>query len=194
MIKISSDFIGNFKLGDNIVYNFSILNQLYLAQSNDGSQILLKPIIIVIASITEAVLFDLYLRIEHYTSEGVPNITEKILDEIRKKKIDEFSKYIDNAKSKKLLGKNAKIYEQLHNLRKLRNRVHIQNTKNHFEPDEKVAFSKARQTTAEKTLEELMKIMEERYTRKNTSDFVNVFKLPWEEHLEHYEALGIVFD
>ena len=142
-----------------------------------------KPIILLIASIAEALLFDLYLRIEHYTNEGVPNIPNKVLDEIRTKTIDEFAKYIHNARSKSLLGADADLYDNLHELRKLRNRIHIQNTKNHFEPDDGAAFSSARQTIAEKTLERLMKIMERDYTRVGVGGFVGEFILPWDEHI-----------
>lgn len=69
--------MGSFKLGDNIVHNLNILRALYAFQNaGDPNQqrLLRKPIILLIAFIAEAVLFDLYLRIEEYTNEGVPNI------------------------------------------------------------------------------------------------------------------------
>jgi hypothetical protein len=185
MITTSSNFMGSFKLGDNIVYNLSVLRELYALQeagNANQTELLRKPIILVIASIAEALLFDLYLRIEHYTNEGVPNIPNDVLEEIRTKTIDEFSKYIANAKSKSLLGTDPALYDALDELRKLRNRIHIQNTKNHFEPDDRVAFNSVRQTAAERTLEILMKTMERDYTRVGIAGFVDDFILPWSDH------------
>ncbi len=180
--------MGSFKLGDNVAYNLDTLIELYSIQNagNHRQQALLrKPIIVLIGSIAEALLFDLYLRIEHYTSEGVPNIPKHILEDIRTKTIDEFAKYIDNARSKNLLGVDPQIYDDLHELRKLRNRVHIQNTKNHFEPDDRKAFNSTRQTTAEKTLEKLMKILEKEYARTASAvkGHVRPFRLPWNDHV-----------
>ena len=168
------------------MHNLSTLSELYAIQETGSTiqkKLLRKPIIVFIASVAEAVLFDLYLRIEHYTREGVQNIPEELLEEIRTKILDEFAKYIDNAKSKKLLGTDAVFYSNLHDLRKLRNRIHIQNSKNHFEPDDSVAFSRARQITAERTLESLMKIMERDYARVNVGDHVAEFILPWNAHI-----------
>lgn len=185
MITISSGFIGNFKLGDNIVHNLAILRELYGCQatgSEELCELLRKPIVLLIASVTEAVLFDLYLRISQFTREGVANIPDEILDEIRNKTIDEFAKYIDNARSKSLLGTDTALYDALHELRKLRNRVHIQNTKSHFEDDESEAFNAARQLCAEQTLEKVMQFMENKYPRK-MQKHVEDFVLPWDSHI-----------
>ena len=185
MITISSNFMGSFKLGDNIVYNLAVLRELYAQQgagNNSQKGLLRKPIILVIASVAEALLFDLYLRIEHYTTEGVPNIPDHVLEEIRAKTIDEFAKYIANAKSKSLLRSDSRLYDDLDELRKLRNRIHIQNTKGHFEPDDPAAFNADRQIAAERALETLMKIMERDYARVGIEGFVDDFVLPWRSH------------
>ncbi len=182
MVTISSGFIGSFKLGDNIVHNLSILGELYASQkagTSEQRELLRKPIIVTIASIAEAVLFDLYLRINSFTREGVANIPPIVLDEIRTKTIDEFAKYIDNAKSKSLLGGSTGIYDSLTELRKLRNRIHIQNAKSHFEPDEIDAFNASRQADAESTLETLLKYMEKNYPRTADKKCVEDFVLPW---------------
>jgi len=185
MITISSNFIGNFKLGDNIVHNLNILRELCASQKNGNAnqqRLLRKPIILIIASVAEALLFDLYLRIENYTNEGVPNIPDEVLEEIRTKTIDEFAKYISNARSKSLLGADLELYDDLDELRKLRNRIHIQNTKNHFESDDRAAFNRDRQTAAERTLEILIKTIERDYTRVGVGGFVGDFILPWNDH------------
>ena len=185
MITISSNFIGSFKLGDNIVHNLAILKELYGFQETGRANqkaLLRKPIIVIIGSIAEAILYDLYLRIKGYTREGVQNIPEDVLEEIRTKTIDEFAKYIANARSKDLLGTDPGLYENLDELRKLRNRIHIQNTKNHFELDDGKAFNYGRQITAERTLEVLMKTMAWNYARLDIQQFVEDFTLPWDDH------------
>ncbi|MEX0332158.1 MAG: hypothetical protein AB3N64_12105 [Puniceicoccaceae bacterium] len=191
MKTICSDFMGSFRLGDNIVHNLGTLKVLYEVQNNGSYEVrkfLRKPIIVTIGSIAEAVLYDLYLRINSYVLEGVPNIPESVIEEIRTKTIDEFAKYITNAKSKNLLGEDPSIYDALDELRKLRNRVHIQNSKNHFESGEWDAFSLNRQRSSEKTLERLLTIMESKYTRKGVGGFVGSFELPWEPHIKAQQA------
>lgn len=183
--------MGSFRLGDNIVHNLGTLKVLYEVQNNGSYEVrkfLRKPIIVTIGSIAEAVLYDLYLRINSYVLEGVPNIPESVIEEIRTKTIDEFAKYITNAKSKNLLGEDPSIYDALDELRKLRNRVHIQNSKNHFESGEWDAFSLNRQRSSEKTLERLLTIMESKYTRKGVGGFVGSFELPWEPHIKAQQA------
>ena len=182
MVTISSGFIGDFKLGDNIVHNLAILRELYASQKSGTAKqrnLLRKPIILLLASIAEAVLYDLYLRINSFTSEGVANVSDAVLEEIRTKTIDEFAKYIDNAKSNSLLGSDNAIYDALTELRKLRNRIHIQNTRAHFEPDDLKAFNAARQADAEKTLENLLKRMQQYYSRTAALKCVDDFVLPW---------------
>ena len=188
MFTINADFIGNFKLGDNINYNLDILNYSYkrLADPDDeDSHLLRKPIIITIASICEAILHDLHFRMKNYTQEGVMGLSEKFLSIIRLKIIDQFETYIASAKKNKLLGtKSSDIYKNLDELRKLRNRIHIQNQKNEFELDEDKAFNISRQVTAEKTLEELIKIISSNHPRpSHIKSYVNDFVLPWTKHL-----------
>ncbi len=188
MFVISARFIGNFKLGDNINHNLRILTYLYQRQddpTDDESQILRKPIIIIIGSICEAVLCDLHMRINEYTAEGVIGIDTTVLDDVRGKKIDKFEPYISSAKRHVLLGAATDpIYNDLDELRKIRNRVHIQNEKNNFEPDDSVAFSEARQTTAELTLEKLIKTISENHPRApNARGYVGDLNIPWDEKL-----------
>ncbi len=190
MFKVKSDFMGNFKVGDNINYNLKILSLLYDFQSNstEGKKVLLnKPIIIIIASICEVILYDLHIRITCHTIEGVRNITQSIINIIRSKKIDEFNKYIACAKKHDFFDANdSQLYEDLDTLRKLRNRIHIQNLKNHFEPDEEKTFTYAHKIMAEKTLEKVLKQMLAKYSRaQGLTGYVNNFELPWQEHFSN---------
>lgn len=124
------------------------------------------------------------MRITNHTIEGVRNIAQSVISMIRSKKIDEFEKYIASAKKHDFFDvKDSQLYEDLNTLRKLRNRIHIQNSKNHFEPDEKDVFNYNRQIIAEKVLEKVLKIMLEKYSRKQgVTGHVDDFELPWQEH------------
>ena len=188
MITISSNFIGYFKLGDNICYNLECIRLLKNTHNSDKAtnRSLIKPLVIFIASVAEAVLCDFYNRLRGFTSEGVDSVSDEVLAEVRAKHIDEFAKYIDHAKKRKMLRGDETLYDDLHELRKLRNRVHIQNSKSHFEPDDSKAFTSARLLKAEKTLEQLLRIFEEDHCRKNknAADCVAPFELPWKSHLK----------
>jgi hypothetical protein len=184
MATIQSKFIGDFKLGDNINHNLEILALLY-CNFEDGDdedkQLLSKPIILLIASIIEAVLYDLHKRINTFTIEGVTNIATSTLDVIRLKKIDDFEKYIASAKKHDLFDStDTDFYEQLDDLRRLRNRIHIQNTKNDFEPDEHNAFNIERKLMAERVAEKTLRMMAKKFSRDY--DYVAEFVLPWDAH------------
>lgn len=188
MFTVSARFIGNFKLGDNINHNLKILAYLYerQADANDHEAwVLKKPIIILIGSIAEAVLHDLHQRMKTHTVEGVRGMATSVLAYVRGKKIDKLDHYISSAKKHSLLGaSSASIYDDLDQLRKLRNRIHIQNEKNHFEPNDSQAFSLARQETAEKTLEKLIKTISANHPRPpGAQGHVSDFQLPWDEHI-----------
>lgn len=162
MFTVSAGFIGDFKLGDNINHNLRILAYFYQCQADPHNTevmwLLRKPIIIILGSICEAVLYDFHLRMRTYTNEGVLGITNSALSYVRGKRLDKFEQYIISAKKHSLLGHPTEsIYDDLDLLRKLRNRVHIQNEKHDFEPNDSQAFSKDRQISSERTLEILIK-------------------------------------
>jgi hypothetical protein len=187
MFKVSAGFIGDFKLGDNINHNLRILAYLYQRQFDPidhDSHLLRKPVIVIIGSVCEAVLYDLHLRMKTYTNEGVRGIKASVLHYVRGKKLDKFDQYITSAKKHSLLGPSTDpIYAELDDLRKLRNRIHIQNEKSHFERDESRAFSSNRQKAAEKALEKLVKAISANHPRPlHASSFVDDFEFPWSEH------------
>ena len=182
MITIRSNFIGDFKLGDNIVYNLSVLNSLYSAQNvapHSEKKYFAKPIVVVIASICEAVLHDFYGKVMGFVQEGVPGMSNEELEELRRKSVDDFSKYISVARSRKLLGDEAQIYEDLEMIRVMRNRIHIQNVKQQLQRDEKNVFSENKQSMCEKTITMLLREMEARYSRRPELRCVRDFQLPW---------------
>ena len=183
MFKVEAKFIGNFKLGDNINYNLEILRYIYGLNDNN-SCLLRKPIILILGGIAEAILHDLHQRMKLHTVEGVIGIGNYILSYVRLKQIDKFEQYIASARKHTLLGPSTdQIYGDLDNLRKLRNRIHIQNEKNHFEVDDSQAFSLERQQNAERTVEKLTKIISANHPRKlHARGFVGDFEFPWGEY------------
>lgn len=187
MVTIKSNFMGNFKLGDNICFNLAILKTLYDFRAGGNplqKRHLQKPITVMNVSIIEAVLYDLHLRVKTFTSEGVANIQSTVIEYIRGKKIDELERYIASAKKHDLFDQgDSGFYEALDDLRKIRNRLHIQNTKGHFEPDDVTAFSEARLKLSEQAVEHVMRTMARKYARPQ-HHFVKDFILPWPPHFE----------
>lgn len=188
MFKVTTNFMGSFKVGDNINHNLKILALLYtyFEKGNDyDKRLLCKPIILIIVSIIEAVLHDFYSRIMSFTKEGVNTLARDVIDYVRGKHIDELEKYIASAKKHNLFDmRDTKFYEILDDLRKLRNRIHIQNMKNSFEPDEIFAFNEKRKVVAEKVAEKILKTMSEKHSR-NFRGGVKDFELPWVEHFQN---------
>lgn len=182
MVTINSSFIGNFKLGDNICFNLKVLKTLYeyrAAGNTEQKSHLRKPIILLNVSIIEAVLYDFHARVKTFTREGVANLSATVIAYIQGKQIDELQRYIASAKKHDFFDqKDKKFYDKLDELRKMRNRVHIQNTKGQLEPDDEAAFSSARLTLSERALELVMRTMARKYPRPQ-HNFVQDFELPW---------------
>jgi len=173
--------MGSFKTGDNINHNLRILGLLYryFEEANvHDRKLLCKPIIILNASIVEAVLHDFHMRVRSYTAEGVANVTRDITNYIRGKKISKFEKYIVSAEKHDLFNANhIGLYQALFELCRLRNRIHIQEIK-HFNPDESNVFTEKKKILSEKCLELVMKMMEAKFPRQGRR-YVDDFELPW---------------
>jgi hypothetical protein len=111
----------------------------------------------------------------------VKNIPVSVSQYIRLKKIDDLEKYIASAKKQDLFDEADKqFYAHLDDLRRLRNRIHIQNEKLDFEPDEFNAFNQQRKILAERALEKTLRTMERKYAR--AMDHVADLILPWQPH------------
>ena len=119
---VPSNFIGDFKVGDNIFCNANLLCKMAEAGSLYN-----KLIVVQAGSITEAALSQVFYRAQNFTREGVPDIPEADRAEIEKKAVEKFAVIIDVSKKYKLLDElGADIYDDLHKLRKYRNKVYIQ--------------------------------------------------------------------
>lgn len=120
------------------------------------------------------------VRIFTHTNEGIKNISNNTLERIRSKRINRMSQYIDCIKKYNLFGDEG--YETLDELRKLRNRIHIQNLQ-HFELDEEEVFDDVRKVSSEKMLEKIAKFLSTKYSRGREFIYCDDFEFPWQEHL-----------
>lgn len=122
--RVETDFVACFKVGDNLRYNATNLFDLVEAHGEASFE---KLIVLQVASLLEAALAQIIYRAQHNVREGVPNMSEKDRREIEDKKVDKFNSIIDVLRKYKVLDDlGDEIYEELHKLRKFRNKVHIQ--------------------------------------------------------------------
>ena len=126
---------------DNVNYNFDIVVNLISAsiscELKDNKEYFYKPIILIMSSIVECILYDFFIRIPNATREGIPNLNEEDIDSIRDTKIpNKLASLIDTCKKHNILGKEENIYESLLRFARIRNRIHIQNEKDETPRDE----------------------------------------------------------
>ena len=183
MITIRSNFIWNFKTGDNVNHNLRILALLYghFAVSNgEQRHLLCKPMILLIAAVTEAVLQDFHVRCRQHVMEVMKNMPFEALEIIKLKRISKFDKYIESAKRHDLFKDSAgDLYSDLKTLCAWRNRIHIQNERNEGEPNEWNVYTLSRKEVAERCLERVLKILSRHHPRPEHIDHVADFVLPW---------------
>lgn len=183
---VLGNFFCRFKIGDNIIYNLSVLEKLYEYSPNTrrGRELIVKPQILIIASILEAILHDFHLRIRANVHEGIPGLVDEILIYIRNKQIDQFETYIQSIKKHNLLKlTDTSFYDELDDLRKIRNRIHIQNLRGDLPENESELFDLTAKVKAEKCLEQVVKNISKEYARPgNLANQVGELKFPWDEH------------
>lgn len=181
---IEANFIGKFKVGDNIHYNLDALSIIYDAYEEENNQQYLRKLIIVqIGSILDAILYDFFFRAVAHKIERIPDVPDALIEEIQDnpRRADKFNNYITFTQRHNIFDElGGDIYDQLHELRKLRNRIHIQNEKNHFEPDDERAFTPERKILAEDVLEKVMRLLSANHPRRLRHNHVGRFALPWD--------------
>lgn len=177
MTEINSWFIGWFKVWDNINYNLKILNKLYFYYNTEqeDKNLLLKPIIILIVSIIEALLDDYFFRIYSFTREWVNGVPKEKLEEIRKKKYEKFETFISWSKKHNLFNSDELFYEELHYLRDIRNKIHIQ--LNNCNEDQ--VFTDFEKEKAEIKCKYIMDYLSKNHLRDKYKKCVDNFILPW---------------
>lgn len=123
-IEIDCTFVGAFKVGDNLRYNCDLLCGLVDANA-DG--VFGKMIVLQAGAILEAALTQVIYRAQNYNREGVPNIEEADRRRIEESRIDKFAVAIDVLKKYAVLnGLGGQVYDEMHRLRRYRNKIHIQ--------------------------------------------------------------------
>lgn len=121
---LECSIFGSFKAGDNAGYNSQLLCDLVEANEEGKFN---KPILLQAASLIEVAAIQIFYRAKHYNKEGVPNVSEEDRQEIEQKQIDKFAVVIDNLRKYNILnGVGEGVYDDLHKLRKYRNKIHIQ--------------------------------------------------------------------
>jgi hypothetical protein len=172
-------FIGEFKVGDNLVRNADALCKLSTANENG---VLNKLMVIQAGSIVEAALNEIIYRAQNFTKEGVPNISEADRKVIAAKKIDKFNTIIDVMKKYKIMdGLGAGIYDELHKIRKYRNKIHIQDDVDikDISRDEDKAFSKDIVDWSLKLTVRVLKHLNDKFPRpKELEQFAHDLSIP----------------
>lgn len=191
-------FIWSFKKGDNVLYNFAILRSLYEAQAKAGvteKSLFNKPIVVIIVAIIECLVADFIDRVKEHRREKVPNLTDDQIHAIRYKEkggslverqMRELTHFIDQIQKHNLFGvETDDLYEAMHYFRRVRNRIHIQNSQSTDLPaDEYAVFTRQNLTAAQRLLESVIEAMFTKYYRqqerdKLTSIEVRRFPYPW---------------
>lgn len=177
---ITGTFMWSFKKGDNIVYNLEVVWELYNAKavSTDGRKYN-KPILVILVSIIECILDDFSHRIVGHVNDRVPNISQADIAKFKTRKYDKLEHYIAAAKKFNLFSKPDSFYDLMDELRKARNRVHIQNTKNQLAADEYNVFTDALLAKAQHVFEIVLGTMIVKFPRGSRAVAPRSVPLPW---------------
>jgi hypothetical protein len=181
---ITGTFMWSFKKGDNIIYNFEVLWELYRAKKSAHpvyKSYFNKPIILIIVAIIECVLDDFVDRVQEHRYDKVPNVTPKEIAEFRAKTLEKFTHYIAAARKYNLFDRSDKFYDALDYLRDVRNRLHIQNQKYRLDADEHRVFTDSNLAKAERVMEIVLETMMRKYPRGTSPDQIQFDEvpLPW---------------
>lgn len=182
MDSVLSIFIWTFKKGDNILYNFDILNVLCKNKNNaplTEKKFYNKPITLIIISIIECIIEDFTQRAKYRTHDPLPNLTSVQEQEFKTKKFDKFDHFITVSRRLNLFDMGDVLYDALDYLRKIRNRFHIQNSKGELEADEYKVFTDGRLKLSQKVLEVVIKKMATRFPRQESEVNLDNLKFPW---------------
>ncbi len=177
---ITGTFMWSFKKGDNIVYNLEIVWELYegRVRSTDKRKYN-KPIIITLVSVIECMLDDFAYRIRGHAHDTVPNISQADIATFRTKRYDKLEHYIAASKRFNLFSRTNDFYDLMDELRKARNRVHIQNSTNQLAADEYNVFTNALLVKTQKVFEIVLGTMIVKFPRHGKTVVPGGVPLPW---------------
>ncbi len=177
---ITGTFMWSFKKGDNIIYNLEIVWELYEAKARStDKRKYIKPIIVTLVSIIECILDDFAYRIRGHVIDAVPNISQADIEEFRTRKYDKLEHYIAASKKFNLFNQPSNFYDLMDELRKARNRVHIQNSRNQLATDEYNVFTEALLTKTQQVFEIVLATMITRFPRNRRTVAPHSVPLPW---------------
>jgi hypothetical protein len=163
-------FIWSFKKGDNIIYNFDVLFELYKSKRTLKGRYLNKPIILIIAAIIECILDDFAFRVKQHVNDKIPNIRLTQIIDFRSKKLEKFEHYIAKAIEFDLFEQPPSFYSDLRLLQDMRNRLHIQNRNYKLDEDEYNIFTELNLSKSEKVLKIILLKMCSTFPRHDITD------------------------
>ena len=178
----TNQFFWDFKRMDNVNYNFRIVELLYAEKKKSNNPLFIKPIMITLISIIECMLYDFIIRIQAHSADTIPNLEQDIINDIKEKEIDQFEVIIAQVKKQNLLraASTSNVYSDLDLLRKIRNRVHIQNTQQELNRDDYNVFISASLQLAEKMFERVCEVLCNVYPRWGKQPLLMAdFPRPW---------------
>jgi len=179
----TDQFFWDFKRMDNVNYNFRIAELLYDAKKKESDNpLFIKPITIILISIIECMLYDFIMRVQTHSADTIPNLGQDIIDDIKKKEIDQFEVIIAQVKKQNLLraSSTSSVYSDLDLLRKIRNRVHIQNTRQDLSEEDYDVFTSKNLQLAERMIERVCEVLCNVYPRWGRQPLLMVdFPRPW---------------
>jgi len=118
--KIVCKFVGDFEVADNLRRNAEALCELNVANKKG---VFNKLLVIQAGSIVEVSLAQIIYRAQNYNREGVPDIIEEDRQTIADTKVEKLNNIIQALEKYKILNALGRdIYEELHKLRKYRNK------------------------------------------------------------------------
>ncbi len=177
---ITDTFMWSFKKGDNIIYNLEVVWELYEAKARSvDKRKYNKPITVILVSIIECILDDFTNRIRGHVNDTVPNISQSDIVMFRTKKYDKLEQYIAASKKLDLFNQPASFYDSMDVLRKARNRIHVQNSKNQLAADEFNVFTDALLAKAQQAVEVVLATMIVVFPRNGRTIAPNSVPLPW---------------
>ncbi len=182
--EYTSQFFWDFKKMDNVNYNFEIVELLYRGkEQNNNDKHFNKPILIIIVAIIECMLYDFVVRIQTHRSDTIPNLASAIILFFRNaKETDELKILIPRLQQQNLLraGPTDTLYADLEELRRLRNRVHIQNKFYLLDKDEYNVYTDEKLKLAEVVFERVCEVLCNVYPRWSKQPLpMSDFPRPW---------------
>jgi len=174
-------FFWGFKRMDNAVYNYRIIESLVLSNSD----LMVKPIVILTISIVECILYDFLTRVQQHVNEKVVSLTDDEIESIKGKELpNALNNYIELCKKYQIFTND--INDELCRFCEIRNRVHIQNVKGYWPPDESFLWNKKLGIEAGELLRSIILNLSENYPRPSSFHCspeitIEAFPFPWDK-------------